>query len=108
MPQYKTGTYYCEECNAKFDELVEKEEYDTSKPQCCPTCGNTGCSRVVGAPLPLNNSFPDGTRRFTELKEVGKLRAEYAGLDYTDTVEQTRVKKEAEKIMPGASKDFKC
>jgi putative FmdB family regulatory protein len=105
---FRTGTYYCEACKEKFDELVTVEDYTANAPQPCPHCGSSDCPRILASPMVLCASYPDGTRRFQEFKEVGKLNVQYAGLDHDDVKEQTRIKKEAETILPGSSKNFKC
>lgn len=68
MSGWFSAQYRCDECLITWDQVVPREERDSQE---CPYCAG-GAIRLMGAPMVLQRSFPDGTKRF------GKLRAENA------------------------------
>jgi hypothetical protein len=71
--------YRCSEdiCGVCWDDLVDREFVDTWTPQ-CPECGASGI-KLIGAPMVLKASYPDGMRRksagWKDLREAASLEA---------------------------------
>jgi len=68
---YKSFNYQCDFCGIKTIELVDRTELP--KPVSCLDCDGMLIPQL-GAPMVMNASFPDGTKRFTTLKEQRKLK----------------------------------
>jgi len=73
VARYKTGSYNCLKCGALFDTLVTAEEYDNNVEVQCEVCGGRA-ERVVGSPMIMTVSYPDGKKRFCQYKEESKMR----------------------------------
>jgi hypothetical protein len=70
-----TYQFHCEECGHVTDQYFRYEERPTHVP--CEICQQAAEYRI-GAPLVMNASLPDGTKRkgFADLKEAAKLHVE--------------------------------
>lgn len=81
-----TYDYACTECHALFDvhiRYVDRDDYE--KVGGCPDCGSIKLERQFPAPMVLKASYPDGTKRFTDMKEAAKLNREAANSMKQDT-----------------------
>lgn len=62
----------CTECGNVWDDLVERTEQDNY--HLCPECGLIAGRKTISMPMILKASHPDGTKRFSDLKEVARLK----------------------------------
>lgn len=82
MPSYKTVDILCPACNYKWDQLEDRSAIPETFT--CPTCGGSEAKQVIGTPMVLQASYPDGYKRgqrFEGAKQIQKLRAQAANID---------------------------
>lgn len=66
----------CSSCSHAWHDIVEREIQQG--PHECPECGNVAGEKQISAPMVLRASYPDGNRRFSDMKEAAKLKRERA------------------------------
>lgn len=92
MPMY---CYSCPTCETNFDEI---QDYDNRDNCLCPDCGGQ-TNRLITPPNVMRVSYPDGKRRFQDIKtahQLKKLRAN--AKEKRDFAEEKRLKQEIKKV----------
>ncbi len=67
MPTY---VYRCPDCQSDYEEvrLIADRDDDADCEQC-----SRPCERLLAAPAVMNHSYPDGTKRFDNLRQTRRL-----------------------------------
>lgn len=92
---FKTYDYECR-LHGIFTELIHSEEDPDAID--CPECDERA-ERLLAAPVVLNNSLPDGTRRFAHIKERTKLqRAAHAAKHSGRFDDEKKIRTEMRKL----------
>ena len=93
---YRYHDYQCEACG--YNDLVMLERDDNPEPQPCPRCEGM-MLRIFGAPMVLNNSYRDGTKRFDHLREKQRLTKAKVEAETSGSWEEVkRIKREKDKL----------
>lgn len=72
MPSFKSQDYECDACGGRSIELVERGT--EPQPLACELRECAGARLPVwGAPKVLNHTYPDGTRRFANIRASREL-----------------------------------
>lgn len=83
----------CKSCEHKWDDIVEREIQEG--PHLCPDCGESQGYKTLSTPMVMTASYPDGKKRFSDMKEAAKLKT----LKSTSrTEERTRISQEIRKL----------
>lgn len=74
----------CNECHHKEEMIIDISDWDAE--WTCPSCDTGIMRRTISAPMVLNASFVDGTKRqgFDDMKEINKLRRAAADLPHSE------------------------
>jgi hypothetical protein len=86
----------CDACGHAWDDLVDRLDPLTKGDYECPSCGGSRAHRTVSAPMILNASFPEGTRRFGKLRQEAVL--DMARTEARSPQDRARVGAEIQKV----------
>lgn len=97
---YESMLLGCIQCGHRHEELIDRAHRDEW--MTCPACGEQSMRRMLAAPnvrTRTSASFIDGTKRFTGIKEMEKLKRERSRLKLTNDKESLKkVKQEINKL----------
>lgn len=96
MPNF---CYRCDGCEVETVEFYKFEERPVSIS--CTSCGASSYYQIA-TPMILKASYPDGTKRFQDMKEAAKLNKESAGAAGQETKKE--IAREIRKLGVGVSK----
>jgi putative FmdB family regulatory protein len=98
MAVIRTWDFICKGCNHRFFDTVDVEDPEIPS---CPGCDCLEVEKVIGAPMVMQNSWPDGHRRKTDgdyqrILDANKLKGTIVNKTTSDVA---GTKKEINKIL---------
>jgi DNA-directed RNA polymerase subunit RPC12/RpoP len=94
MSNWKSINLRCQHCNHLWHDTVERGDENLEDFE-CPECGSCSGVKTLSAPSVMRSSYPDGKRRFNDLREVNSLRKERAD---SKNSEKTKINREIRKL----------
>lgn len=62
----------CSECGNKWDDIVDRANVDNLF--ICKECGKVAGKKTISTPMVMKAAYPDGKKRFSDMKEAAKLK----------------------------------
>ncbi len=93
MPNFSFKCYDCVETFEFFCPIAERDKVSPSCPNCKSSCD---VERIFAAPAVMNASYPDGNRRFDNIRRFRAL--EDAKRRETDKTQKAKLVKEMNRI----------
>lgn len=91
---WKSIDIMCPDCNHKWDTIVSSEEVDLNF--LCGECGMENARKCISTPMIMTAALPDGTKRFSDMKEAAKLKTVKSQTNDADT--RKNISKEIRKL----------
>lgn len=98
-----TATFQCDSCGTKWDDMIKRSEKDDAHTNTCPGCLLEECrERVLGMPMIMKESYPDGHRRrhddnYKRMKIASSMQRQAYNLPH-DSKERKDLMERSEKV----------